>query len=385
MKNSLQAAIGFARLANGGKEAPTRLLILNDGDLLWEGLDGYQLDQAQADTVIANFKSHGTDLPIDYDHATMQVPNVKAPAAGWIKSLSYVPGEGLYGDVEWTVAGKADVESGAYRYHSPVILTNTKTKKIERLLNVALTNQPRTRHQRELLAASLSMLEQSGDLENQNVEKLKTSLISAGAKLAADATDDVVLSLAMDLAKKGLTVSDASKETDVLVASLRTKLGVDKDANATVVLSAVDALLTRPPSDEYKALKAQVDSLVGEKAARAGQELIGLSIAEGKLNPNNEKQMEWARNYAKNDAEGFKVWSASAEPLFPVGTIIKNSRDLDGVSGDKKDRKSVIALARSEFKGSGLQDLTSEDAVVNDALRQAGMNALTKDELALLV
>ena len=380
MKSSFQAAIGFARLANGGKEVPNRLLLLNDGDLLWEGLSGYRLDKAQADTVIANFKAHGTDLPIDYDHASMQVPNVKAPAAGWIKELSYVPGDGLYGDVEWTATGKADVESGAYRYHSPVILTNTKTKKIERLLNVALTNQPRTKHQRELLAASLNMVDQPEKTENMNVEKLKAFLIGAGVKLAADAKEEDVVSLAQDLVKKGL----AGNPGEALQLSLRTKLGVDKDANETVILAAIDTLLTRPPSDEYKALKDQVASLVAEKTSRAGQELVSLAIEAGKLNPNNDKQMEWARNYAKNDCEGFKVWSASAEALYPTGTVIKNSRDLDGNKGGT-DRKSIIALSRSEYKDSGVDDLTSEEAFVNDALRTAGMKTLTKDETALLV
>lgn len=384
MKSSFQAAIGFLKLALSGKEAPSRLLLLTDGPQLWEGYEGFSLDQAQANVVIENFKTYGNDLPIDYDHATLKVPAVKAPAAGWIKGLSYTAGEGLYGDVEWTAAGKADVEAGSYRYHSPVVLTNKNTMKIERLFHVALTNQPKTRHQRELLAASLNTSVEPEDMENQNVEKLKAFLIGAGVKLAENITDEAIVSLSQDLIKKGLVGDGATKNVEVLHLALCTKLGVDKGADQTVILAAIDALLTRPPGDEYKALKDQVNSLVAEKSARAGQELVSLAIEGGKLNPNNEKQMEWARNYAKNDADGFKVWAASAETLFPTGTIIKNSKDLDGSKGGT-DRKSIITLSRSEFKGSGLEDMTSEEAFVNDALRTAGMKTLTKDETALLV
>lgn len=148
-------------LAGKRKDAPTRMLLLNDGDIGWAGLEGVTLDQEQADAIIKHFEAQGAELVIDYHHASKAVEDgeaARAPAAGWITALAYVKGEGLYGTIRWNAKAAQEIEAEEFKYLSPVILTEQKTGEIGLLHSVALTNRPRTIDAPELLAADLSSI-----------------------------------------------------------------------------------------------------------------------------------------------------------------------------------------------------------------------------------
>jgi phage I-like protein len=88
--------------------APSRVLLIPWGRV--ESSKGhFTFDQQAADLVVAAFTSQQVDLPIDYEHGTLggeyTSPDGVAPAAAWIKSLQIVPGEGLFGRIEWTDRG----------------------------------------------------------------------------------------------------------------------------------------------------------------------------------------------------------------------------------------------------------------------------------------
>ena len=157
--------IGFCsiELGAGKGKPPTRFLLLKDGDIGWSNLKGVKLDAEQAANIIEAFVTHGVDLVIDYEHATPAIDSGKrdkAPAAGWIKGLVYVKGEGLYADpVEWTEGAIDEIEKREYKYSSPVIVYDEDTLKIKRLHSVALTNKPRTIGQAELLAAARAIVD----------------------------------------------------------------------------------------------------------------------------------------------------------------------------------------------------------------------------------
>ncbi|KKM67214.1 hypothetical protein LCGC14_1473460, partial [marine sediment metagenome] len=143
--------------AHGGNTAPDRFLLLKDGDLDWVGLD-FHLDAAAAKRIIDEFEGHGNDLVIDYEHATRDVERKlreTAPAAGWIKELEYVPGEGLFAaKVEWTDEAKRAIEAKEYKFISPVVWSDKRTDELFELHSVAIVTRPRTQAIPELLAAS---------------------------------------------------------------------------------------------------------------------------------------------------------------------------------------------------------------------------------------
>ncbi|MEG1610831.1 MAG: phage protease, partial [Bilophila sp.] len=65
-----------------------------------------------------------------------------APAAGWIESLGYTAGQGLFARVRWTDNAVAFIEQDEYRYISPVFSFNSQTGAVLELKGAALTNTP---------------------------------------------------------------------------------------------------------------------------------------------------------------------------------------------------------------------------------------------------
>ncbi len=106
----------------------------------------FVVDEESGKKVIDAFKAHGTDIPVDFEHQTLggsyASPQGTAPAAGWIKSLEAVPGEGLMADVEWTEEAKRMLAAKQYRYLSPVAIIRKRDRRVMSLHSVALTNKP---------------------------------------------------------------------------------------------------------------------------------------------------------------------------------------------------------------------------------------------------
>ena len=102
--------------------------------------DGRTFKLSRPDSVIA---ASSVSLPklVDWEHRS-EMYNGNSEAAGWIDTLEWRAGSGLYGRVSWTPKGKADVESGAYKFLSPVLVIDGETREVETIESVALTNTP---------------------------------------------------------------------------------------------------------------------------------------------------------------------------------------------------------------------------------------------------
>jgi len=84
-------------------------------------------------------------LLIDYEHQTLYTREngKQSPAAGWIESLEWIEGLGLFGvGVEWTDRAKQHIKNNEYRYISPVFSYDKITGKITSILHAALVNTP---------------------------------------------------------------------------------------------------------------------------------------------------------------------------------------------------------------------------------------------------
>ena len=136
-------ALGSAALS--GEEVPERVVLAPWGRV--ESQKGvFFVDEESAEMVVRAFHEHGTDLPIDYEHQTLggefASPDGRAPAAGWIKSLTAEPGVGIVGHIEWTQQAREMLANREYRYLSPVALIRKSDRKLVGIHSAALTNKP---------------------------------------------------------------------------------------------------------------------------------------------------------------------------------------------------------------------------------------------------
>lgn len=130
--------------------ASARVQLLPAGE--FRSLDGrptevsaWFIDGAIAATLIAAAAARETPYVLDYHHQSLLAAeqDLKAPAAGWFKTLEWVEGVGLFAtDVQWTDAARQMVEADELRYVSPVFAWDRATGQVTHLINAALTNTP---------------------------------------------------------------------------------------------------------------------------------------------------------------------------------------------------------------------------------------------------
>ncbi len=304
--------------------APTRVLIAPWGDV--ESTQGHFFVDGQAvAATIEQFREHGTDIPIDFEHQTLggsyASPDGLAPAAGWIKNLIGIESVGLMADVEWTELGLEHLQKRQYRYLSPVALIRKSDRRLVGLHSAALTNKP--------AIVGMEALVNREDSSNQAVQ-----VVQAEACGSLDQTLE----------------EESMVET---LEKLRKQLALDQQDGARQVLVAASQRL------------AELEQREEQKGAEAR---VSEAMAAGKL---TEAQREWALKLALSDAQSFDEWSAAAPMVVNLGRTTAPS------AGDSAAQTSQLlsARARSEYRSeSVLQALTSEEAFVQQAMKEVSSN-----------
>ena len=111
-------------------------------------------DKEAAQLVMDAQAAWGNECSMDYEHQALQDPPIKAPAAAWYTLA--LRDDGLWATgIKWTPGGAAHLTAGEYRYFSPAFMSDKDTKRITRLVNLALTNLPATLDMQPLVAASM--------------------------------------------------------------------------------------------------------------------------------------------------------------------------------------------------------------------------------------
>lgn len=182
--------------------------------------------------------------PIDETHATdLAAPNgAPAPARGWIVALE-ARADGIWGQVEWTDAGRALVADRAYRGISPAMDVVRKDGTVRRILRASLTNTPNL--------AQLTTLHAEGD----TVDLL--TRLRALLGLDNDADDAAVITALEQV------MGDRTMQGQALGA-VRAALNVGADAGAAVILAAVQSQRGQPAA--AAALQAEVTTLQSQLA-----------------------------------------------------------------------------------------------------------------------
>ncbi|MEW5885551.1 MAG: phage protease [Pseudomonadota bacterium] len=275
-----------------GSDAPQWVHLLPAGT--FAGRDGrgpYTLD---ADAVLAAFAAHGGDLPLDYEHQTLDAASKAGPVpvAGWIEALE-ARTDGIWGRVRWTAQAAELLAARAYRYLSPVFRYLTADARVVALDGAALTHTPN-------LAA----------------------LQAAASQRQPESTPAMSATPTAPESKPASAQAAMSLEADAL-ERLRALLGQPGLSSAAELLAAAQALQQRLSESEASAqaaqaaqaaLQAQLAQVAKEQAAAAAEAAVQAAMSAGKVPP---AMLVWARAYASKDPAGFAQWAAAAPSAAP--------------------------------------------------------------------
>lgn len=341
----LAAAIPL--LANGQAQLlPAGEFAARDGrpgkNLKWKVTDERGARLAEELNAVAKLNP----IVIDFEHQTMlSGDNGKpAPAAGWITSVEWKNGEGLFAQVDWTDTARAHIEAKEYRFISPVIDYSTKTGEITGLHNAALTNFPALTGMKPVVAQLSAQFSSSdedanpdSDTDKEPQVDLSALLTQLGLPAATTAeqlgahlqglrtTSDAVAGLRASL---GLAADAPLAELGTGVAALRTQLGLAEAAtladigSSVVQLRAKVGMPDKGTLDAMAALQGEVATLKTAALTREVGEIVDAAIGEHKLLPS---QRDWATNLGKSNVEMLRGYLATAVPV----------QGLSGQSGGK--------------------------------------------------
>lgn len=173
----------------------------------------FVFDDEAARLVMAAAEKKGTDYPIDLEHQMLD-PAATDPTArdarGWF-GLEVRDGELWATGVRWTPDGEMRLREKRQRYVSPAFDVETKTKRITRIINVAITSLPATHSTPALIAASTR-----GKKKNMKTTKKTTSALLEGA--VDDPSAEALLQIAEMLVHAGFLKVTPSKAAEVVEA-----------------------------------------------------------------------------------------------------------------------------------------------------------------------
>jgi phage I-like protein len=331
-------------------QAPEWVRLLPIGRVeLRDNREPFEVDQADLGAIVSTFTANGVDLVVDYEHQSLT--GDKAPAAGWIKDLE-ARIDGLYVRIEWTPVALKHIRANEYRYYSPVLRLDPKTRHPLALMHVGLTNVPAIKGLAPLLAAKYG-----GEGEEPVIIMLNSQALPAPAEkqeevpmlkklinklgLKPEATEEEVLSLVADRTQEVVALkAQAAALPEIAVA-----LGLEKTADAATITGTILAL--KQGTEQLSTLRTELEVLKAEHVQGKAQKAVDEALAAKKITP---AQVEWALKYASEDQEGFAAYVKAAVPVL-AGKQFKVPTE---------NGKGEVSLSASELQMCRLTGITPE-------------------------
>jgi len=300
----LEAQVITALEAQAGR-VPEWVRLLPLGEVpLGDDREPLWVDEAALAAMVAHFEERGLDLVVDYEHQTLS--GRKAPAAGWIKELE-ARADGLWARLEWTETARRHLAAREYRYFSPVLRLEDKTRRPLALLHAALTNTPALNGLEPLVAKQRSRPQPAAGRQGEDFGGAEGQVPQRSRQQAADR-------------RHGETPEggpgDRQDESQKLAADLAVLLGMAEDAGASRVRGAVLAL--KANLEQLRGVQEELAALKEDLAARLVQEEVDAAVLAGKITP---VQRESALRYARQDLDGFREFVKNMTPQIPLGRL----------------------------------------------------------------
>ena len=307
---------------NQSRTAPERIPLIPYGRNSYtrDGKSGeFNFTERDADAIIAEFTERARDLVIDYEHQTLA--GSEAPAAGWINELVKTP-DGLEAGVKyWTDHAKARLESGEYRYFSPVLIFGSGGGP-SALHSVALTNHPALHGVPALVAndfkpaAGMNPVAQTRKDSSMNqTEQALRKLLGESTLALSDDTDAVVAGKLLALAEELPGLRAAAAERDQLKQTQETsrkKLLLDDATAKNKITNGVREALEKLPLEQLSDI---LDKLPENGSGVPTGKLPEEKEDEGKDKAAalTDKEKEMARKMNLTDEEFLAVRKANQE------------------------------------------------------------------------
>jgi len=191
-------------------------------------------DAAAAREVMRAYQQHGADIMIDLEHLSLDAESrsFDPDARAWCR-LAIRGGELWAVDVRWTPDGQRRVKARTQRYVSPAFEADEKTRRVLRVLNIALTALPATHDPAALIAAS-------------NRARRRAWSETMDPKLIKDALD-------------ALEAGDSAKALEILKALIASAAGAEEPMEAEAPMEDPAALAAETPEEEPDAAVALAD------------------------------------------------------------------------------------------------------------------------------
>lgn len=286
--HTLFTALPDADGDNDTYKAPTEFKLFSYGKT--DTLKGaYHFDKDSADACMKAACDYGNRLTIDYEHQSLSDPPIKAPAAG--SFVAEMRADGLWAaDVKWTPVAEQHLKNKEYLFTSPAFLSD-KEGRPNRIINVALTNIPATKHMDQLVAASANFEEQP---------KMKTVLKALSLK--DDCGEAEMLSAVT-------AMTDERKKICALT-------GQDSVGDSLAIVSA-----WKIAAGEVEQLRADVAKRNAEQAAKDFDAEIASAKASALLSmADTHKRNVAALSYRgeENALKGLRKFLSGLDPLVAV-------------------------------------------------------------------
>lgn len=301
----------------------------------------WRMDAAIAATLVADLSALKNPRLLDYEHQTLwtEKNGQPAPASGWMRNYTYIPGRGLFAWADWTAKAKAHIEAGEYRYISPVFFHCRKTGRVTSLLHAALTNFPALDGMAQVAAT------------------------------AAPLPDSVSTVMAGSLFATPQPITDPEEHhMEEFLKKLAAMLGLSDSADAPAVCTALAALKQKQAADEaaaraateqgqshieaLAALTSQVAALTLRDQAREVEDLIASAKREGKLTAALEP---WARDLGTKDMAALKTFLEQVQPVEALkggtqtGGKAPEGEGKAALTADQKTVADQFGMSEAEF------------------------------------
>ena len=284
----------------------------------------WRIDAASAQSVIARHAARTQPVVIDYEHQTLnkEKNGQPAPAAGWLRELRWVDGQGLFGAVALTARARQAVQDGEYLYFSPVF-EYAPDGTVLAIHMGALTNNPGIHGMQPLslmAAATAAFLPpQPTTAQEPPVNPLLKALL-ASLGLPETTTEDAAVA--------ALTALGPLQNLQARSVAVCTALNLPADATADAVTAACTSLRAAPatttpdpaqyvPVGVLSDVQAQLAALTAQVQLDKTEAAIAQAKEAGRLI--TADQEAHARTTAK--AGGIAALTAFLAVLPPVAAL----------------------------------------------------------------
>lgn len=253
------------------------------GNLRGVNATSWRLTAQDSEAVIVHWRGTATPLVVDYEHQTqLAAQNGRpAPAAGWITSLEWEEGRGLFAGVDWTDKARAHIRAGEYRYISPVFAFDRQSGAVLRLICAALTNHP-----------ALDGMDAASATFTPYEEPPMKQILAA---LGLPETADEAAALA--------ALTTLRQERD----SAKAQAEAAPDPQKFVAMATFSAV-----QQEAAQLRGELTKLKNEAQAAALKDDIEAALKDGRLTAATKG---WAESLAKTAPDALKAYLAAQPPV----------------------------------------------------------------------